>query len=263
MFLLTLLGCLFMVRYPGWDVPEGWFVVDPQPDWRAHSTELPLVSSACSNLPAHPAGRPIWLLVPGVLGDGPEWDDTVPMLAPLAGQIWIWRWYPNHGREALTHTLSAGIDQLRACAPDASEVVVLSHSGGGNVAAWAVADLHSSGPPVHLITVAAPLAGEASRESSPMQRRIFMADIWTTMGNYPEPSPGVRVTEYRTAWPPDNVMAPWADGFIPNDPGVRIPGAEIHELPGLDHDGSVAVVIRALLDDHAVAEAQGRGAAMP
>ena len=71
-----------------------------------------------------------------------------------------------------------------------------------------------------------------------------MLDLGSAITAYPPAAINVSVAHLRTSYPADHVMEPSREGHKPNDPGVFVPGAYVHDLPSsLGHDEALAYVV--------------------
>lgn len=192
-------------------------------------------------VPTEPCPRPqgpVFVLVPGIGGDGPEWHRAVERLAAVEGaQAWLYRWLPYAPREPTLVLFVEGMARVWECAPD-STITVIAHSAGGILASLALPRL-PRGMRLALYTVASPLAG-ASKEARPeeiLDWRPFVATIGSARTTYAAAPEGFLVTHVRTDAQSDPHMRPDRTGHVPNDPAVRVPGATVTDAPAeLGHD---------------------------
>jgi pimeloyl-ACP methyl ester carboxylesterase len=250
----------------------GWFTVAPSsldaafasgsPDsgeiYKTRFASVPLgrYSPPCDWLAASlpPEPRPVWILVHGVKGDGPEWWPVAPLLThakPAA--IFMFRWVAYAERDTLVEELAGGTSRIVECLRGrAGPFIVLAHSAGGVLAARAAAiTAVPAGETVRVYTVAAPLAGtgdrKVNRDGSP--EATFMLDLGTDIKAYPAAAPRLEVTHLRTTFPSDTVMKPNRKGHAPNERGIGVPGAREVDLPvKLGHDDSLLWVARELAE---------------
>lgn len=196
-------------------------------------------------VPTEPCPRPqgpVFVLVPGIGGDGPEWHRAVERLARVEGaQAWLYRWLPYAPREPTLVLFAEGMQRVWDCAPD-STITVIAHSAGGILAALALPRLPER-MRLALYTVAAPLAG-ASKEARPeeiLDWRPFVATIGSARTAYAPAPAGFLVTHVRTDPRSDRHMRPDRSGHVPNDPAVRVPGASVIDAPAdLGHDEALS-----------------------
>ncbi len=191
--------------------------------------------------------RPVYVLIHGVRGPGPEWWPVVPTLsARRPDGMFLFRWNVTQSRSEIIDALVAGVNRINACHPGG--VVVLAHSAGGVVVSFAVSRL-AVATEVAVYTVASPLAGAG------VHRRVeeveganrFLRDLGATKKGFPAAAPNVTVTHLRTQYPGDLVMEPVFEGHAPNMRGVGVLGATEIDLPSqLSHDGSLLYVVRRL-----------------
>lgn len=195
--------------------------------------------------------RRLFVLVPGLLGFGWEWEEPVRRLrgAPDSDFV-VFAWDPwgsldRAGRE-LRRVLDNATEHLP---PSVSEVIVVAHSAAGLVAARALAGMPSPSRRLTVVTIGAPFAGmhicpwsEADVVHAPL-----MLGIAAWFHDWAPPPPGVRVIEYVTSFPSDPVMHPyWRRSAAPPDIGPL--GAERIEVdPKFDHNHIVDKVVTDLL----------------
>ena len=239
---------------------SGWAQVDrgpgpPKSAYRERFELLPLAEPRvkCADL-ALPEAGPVYVVIHGIGGDGPEFEDAVPVLAATKpAALYLFRWVPYDGLDRIGASLGVGLSKLLACRPR-GEVIVLAHSAGGIVASYGASRVRvpseSPDDAVTVVTVASPLAGNVNRaraKDGAVEGR-FMLDLGSRITEYPPAPRGVRGLHLRTSYPADNVMKPNGD-FIPNDPKVGIPGARQVSLPAeLGHVEAYGYVVRKFAD---------------
>lgn len=205
--------------------------------------------------PTVPAGtRTAFLLVPGILGYGWEWNGAQIALAhfPDSATL-VYSWEPWDSQIAAGARLARHIEYLRRrLPPSVRELVVVGHSAAGLLAVDAASRLSPVAPwqaRVRVITVGAPLAG--------MGRNLWGGQdmLHTPMGlalgsqitGWREPSPGVKLEIYATG-PDDPVMK----RIFSHDPGDRrvLPRrAVVRTLPpSVGHNRALTWVFEQLLD---------------
>jgi pimeloyl-ACP methyl ester carboxylesterase len=248
--LLLLLGCAGRAVISGW----AQVAIRPVENYQDHFSHSPFGTAkpTCAELGLKPEG-PVLVLVPGIRGDGEEFEESLPILAASrpAG-MFMFRWVLMEKLPGMASDLAHGISRLVACRPK-QPVVVLAHSAGGVIVATAASKLvipaQSPDDVVTILTVAAPLAGTMARERRDAGRPPpLMIDIATHIRSYASAPRGVRAAHLRTAYPADELMEPSGD-FVPNDPAVGIPLARQIDLPPhLGHDESLIHVAYRLAD---------------
>jgi alpha-beta hydrolase superfamily lysophospholipase len=204
--------------------------------------------------PLKPNTRTLYVIVPGVLGYGWEWDAAVHALerAPETDFVVFW-WNPWGSLYKASHELATVLAGALALAPKSvTQVVVVGHSVGGMVAAYAVGGLRvPDGRHVKVVTIGAPFAGMMGPPFSlddPIRSPAMMA-VMGTFREYPPPPPGVEVVSYVTSYPSDPVMQPrYGHQVAPPDIGPR--GARrIAVDPKMDHNKFVSQVVIDLLKE--------------
>ncbi len=208
--------------------------------------EFPVCLALSARVNANTAA-PILVVVHGIGGDGPEWENSLSLLVrsqPAA--VFMFRWDSMHSRDEMVQNLAAGVTQLVQCT--GRRVVMLAHSAGGVLASYAASliSVPESGQ-VDVVTIASPLAGTLDRKphDSGEAQLFFLFDLGTRISNYPQPGRGVSVWHLSTQYPADKVMKPGKDGISPNDPRVKVPGATVLSLPArLSHVAALSFVAR-------------------
>ncbi len=202
----------------------------------------------CPYLAGEQAGRPVYIFVHGIRGAGVEWWPVIPTLAANhPDAMYLFGWNPTQQRVEIIEALVTGINRIAACHPN-GPTVVLAHSAGGMVAAYAVSRLAvESGPGVDVFTVASPLSGAGLHNKAEDEEgeNRFMKDLGATKTGFPAAAANVRVTHLRTQYPADQTMEPKFKQHAPNEVGVGVEGATQIDLPDtLTHDGSLLFVAR-------------------
>jgi pimeloyl-ACP methyl ester carboxylesterase len=203
-------------------------------------------------LPAlKPGTERLYVLVPGLLGYGWEWDAPVARLraAPKVDFVVFW-WQPWGSIDRAARELDDVLSRaLVAAPPSVREIVVVAHSAGGLVAAHAIGRLPSPPRKLTLVTIGAPFAGMHICPWSEVDviHAPLMLSVASVYHRYPQPPAGVEVIEYVTSYPADPVMQPhWGTEVAPRDVGPT--GARRIEVdPRLDHNLVVDMVMRDLL----------------
>ncbi len=225
----------------------GWFVADAAAPggFAPRGNDLDAVECPPSTTQA------IYVLVPGVGGDSPEVQRTVPLIASSSpGAVLVFRWAPWDERDALVARLADGLSVVAECMP--ASLIVVAHSSGGVLASLAAGRVKgprgAAQPWLTVITVASPLAGAVvGRQRDSTEDLMFYFDLGLAP-KYPRPAPGVRVVHLRTQAPADREMKPLL-GHSPNDTRVGVPGARHVDLPrSLTHAGALVYVARRLAD---------------
>ncbi len=204
-----------------------------------------------------PPRAPVYVLVHGIYGDGPEWWPVLPVLDQAnPSAMFMFRWSLIGQHRELVESLSAGVLRIAACFPNATPLVLLSHSAGGVIASAAAhgftVGTKGGGPKLWVLTVASPLAGvgyrghEAPPEDDSGARLVY--ELGGSQEGYPAAAPGVAVIHFRTTYPSDKVMKPNVFGHAPNERGVGVAGAREVDLPvELGHVPSLLYVAKELV----------------
>lgn len=249
---LGLLGCTSS-RSTGRD---GWSVLarpGALPQHRRYATRFDALTIEpkleCSRL--HEAAdaepdAPVLVVVHGLGGAGPEWDDALSMLQrshPAA--TYVYRWESLERREEILRRLTLGLDSLAGCLH--RRIIVLAHSAGGILSSLAASKVElPADVQLEVVTVASPLAGTMARpeEKSP----FFLFDLGSRLAPYQPASDNVKVVHLRTSWPADRWMKPGRDGVKPS--AASVPGATVVDLPDeLSHVGALLWVANRISRD--------------
>jgi hypothetical protein len=169
--------------------------------------------------------------------------------------MFMFRWVPYEERDSLVEQLAAGVSRLTQCfAGRAGPIIVLAHSAGGIIASYAASLITvpagTALPYVHVLTIAAPLAGVLGRPGTEdgTASGPFIMEMGTAYTPYSRPAYGVEVVHLRTSYPADVHMKPDGD-HLPNDPAIGVVGAPQIDLPAaVTHDQSVMCVARQVAD---------------
>jgi len=193
----------------------------------------------------------VYLLVPGILGFGWEWDDPLIVLRTIPQSvIEVFDWSPWSPLQGIAEDLALTINRIFTY-QSINRVVVIAHSAGGLAAARAAALVEVPvGKRVEIVNVGAPYAGlEVLPFDGPPD--FLWSPLPLAIGHrferYPAPAARVTVESFVTRWPPDDVMKP-RFGHDPGDPRVGPPGPRRPVPTGTDHNhvlASIARVIRA------------------
>jgi hypothetical protein len=210
--------------------------------------------------PPVPAGtKTVYLLIPGLLGYGWEWDDAQRELALLPeSATLVWPWDPWLSVARSGDSLAAHINYLVQRLPrSVDRVVVVAHSAAGLLLLWAGARITVPSPlAVELISVGAPLAGQGFNPwgGQDLFRTPLPIALGSRFSSWPVLARGVSLRVFVTG-PSDPVMASHF-GHQPGDRRVLPPSTTVVELPvTLDHNVALGFVAKQFR-----AEAQARAA---
>jgi len=196
-----------------------------------------------------PPPGPVYLLVHGIGGAGPEWYPVLALLDrthPAA--MFMFRWQMTQDRSTILDTLTPGMNRIIACYPN-HPITVLAHSAGGVLMAFEASRL-TVGEHVLVYTVASPLAGVGYRSAveEDDDNTRFLNDLGAARKTYSAAAPNVEVVHLRTSYPADHVMKPNRFGRPPNQRGVGVENAREVDLPeDIGHDDSLIYVARQIL----------------
>ncbi len=208
-------------------------------------------------LTLRPQTRRLFVLVPGLLGFGWEWDKPIARLrqAPQTDFVVFW-WTPFASLSkagAEMHTVLRRLLELHAV----DELVVVAHSVGGMVAVEGLRDLElPTGKRVTIATIGTPFGGMGigPRVGGSPRRTPLVLSLSSYFDRYPAPPPGVTITAYVTSYPADPVMQP-RGGHQPAGPATDPPGTRrIAVDPRADHNQIVDFVVGELLGPVSVRE---------
>lgn len=197
-----------------------------------------------------PGTRTVFVLVPGLLGYGWEWNGAQIALGRVPGvAVVLYEWDPWTSVRAGGAQLAANMQYLLGRLPRSVErVVLMTHSAAGLLAVEAAAQLRV--PPGLLLSVQAigtPLAGNyfnlvAGEDNFGSPIPLALSGKFT---HWPEPAPGVELSIWPTG-ATDPVMKPHF-GHDPADRRVLPRAAKVEELPPrMDHNLALGLVARQL-----------------
>lgn len=193
----------------------------------------------------------LFILVPGLLGYGWEWQEPVRRLraAPDADFV-VFAWDPWGSLDRAARELRAVVaGALDSAPPSVREVIVVAHSAAGLVGARALAGLPPPSRGLTLVTIGAPFAGMhiCPWSESDVVHAPLMLTVAAWFHDWSALPAGTRLIEYVTSYPSDPVMHPyWKRSPAPPDIGPR--GAERVEVdPKFDHNHIVDKVVGDLL----------------
>jgi hypothetical protein len=211
-----------------------------------------VVDGAHPTLPrVRPGTERVFVIVPGALGYGWEWNPAVALLRKAAHVEFVVFWWDpwrsfRRAAEQLSDLVTGALYDLP---PSVREIVIVAHSAAGMFAALSAARWRV--PPsrrVTLATIGAPFAGMMGPPGAlddPWYSPVLMG-VMGTFRDYPSPAPRVEVIEFVTTYPEDPVMQP-RYGHVVAPPEVGPPGRLRVLLPHADHNKVVAGVVERLL----------------
>lgn len=200
--------------------------------------------------PVPPGTRTVFVLMPGLLGYGWEWNGAQIALAqvPHAAVI-LYEWNPWTSVRAGGAELAASMQYLLRRLPrSVDKVVLITHSAAGLLGVEAAAQLRvPAGLPVAVLAIGTPLAGNyfnlvAGEDNFHSPIPLALSGKFT---HWPEPAPGVELSIWPTG-ATDPVMKPHF-GHDPADRRVLPRAARVQALPPrLDHNQALGLVARRL-----------------
>lgn len=180
--------------------------------------------------------RTVFLLVPGLLGYGWEWNGAQEALSRYpAVRVLVYSWEPWHSLATSSARLAAHIAYLReSLPPSVSELLVIAHSAAGLLALEAAGQLPAvqpGQPRVRILSVGAPLAGMGRNPWGGLDNRHTPLPIalGSRFSGFPTPAPGVTVEIYPTS--ADDPVMQVSFGHDPGDRRVLPRGAIVRKLP--------------------------------
>jgi hypothetical protein len=221
--------------------------------------------------PAVPPGtRTVFLLVPGLLGYGWEWDGAQAALSKYPdAAVLVYSWEPWHSLTASSARLAAHIQYLLRRLPESvQELTVISHSAAGLLAVEAASALSVSavaatrGLRVRVLSVGAPLAGMGRNPwgGEDMRHTPLPIALGSHFTRWPEPAPGVTLEIYPTSG--DDPVMERVMGHDPGDPRVLPRRAVLRALPpSVGHNDALTWLCSGLLGATAASSAPSPAAA--
>ncbi len=237
---------------PGWHVA---MVVVP---WLLGSCAVPLARTCpqCRTLvlgerPAVAQGtKTVYLLIPGLLGYGWEWDAAQAELArlPNAATL-VWSWDPWRSLAQTGDGLTRHIDYLaRRLPPSVQRLVVIGHSAAGLLVLWASSRVQVPDKvALTMVSIGAPLAGQGFNPWGGYDdlRTPLPIALGSKFSKWPAPVQGVKLVVFATG-PRDPVMASHF-GHQPGDRVVLPNDADLINLPAsLDHNLALGEIAKQL-----------------
>lgn len=219
--------------------------------WGGCAPALSVTCPACAALPTAriaPEARVVYVLVPGILGYGWEWDGVPEALAGPAAQVAVLPWEPWATLPGVARAVRRELAELLRRAPRVRRVVVLAHSAGGLVAWLGAYDLAlPAGVELQVVTVGAPLAGLGMNPSGSADLTTLVPlMLGGRLPRLPAALPGIGLEVYVTDRT-DPVMRR-RGGHDPGDRRVLPAGAVVRALPpGVDHNHALRWVARRLV----------------
>jgi hypothetical protein len=214
----------------------------------------------------NPRAEKLFVLVPGALGYGWEWDAAVDALRKSHTEFVVFWWEPWSSLRRAATKLRDVLHTAYWISPSLKEIVVVAHSAGGIVGAHALDGLVvPPGCHLELVTIGTPFAGMgAAPVGAEYEDPLGSPGVFAIGGRfrrYPDPPPGVSIVEYTTSWPPDPVMMP-RYGWQPAPPEIGPRGAQrIPVDPKLDHNFVVVKVVNELIAESTRAGSASRASA--
>jgi len=202
--------------------------------------------------PPVPKGtRTVYLLVPGLLGYGWEWDAAQQELGALPDAVTlVWPWQPWHSLAKSGDALTEHLEYLLRRLPrSVTKVVVIGHSAAGLLLLWAASrvEVPASSPAVELVAIGAPLAGQGFNPwgGQDLWRTPLPIALGSTFSPWPAPVPAVKLRVFVTG-PTDPVMTR-RFGHDPGSRAVLPDGTQTVALPvSLDHNFALGQLAKQL-----------------
>lgn len=237
-------------RYRGWALAAAL----------AHAGCFAPVAERCPSCveiaPARPLRLPaqarrLFLLIPGLLGYGWEWNAAQIELARHPDTaVLVYSWDPWLGLARSGRQLAQLLGDLDHRLPDQiRDVTVIAHSAAGLVALQAAPDVRSPlSRPLRIVSLGAPLAGMGVNPvAAELRDTPLVMAIGGSFSGWRPPAPSVRFDIYPTG-PDDPVMAR-TFGHDPGDARVLPSGTTLYRLPPeLGHNNALGWLCQRLLD---------------
>ncbi len=198
--------------------------------------------------------RTVFVLVPGLLGYGWEWDGAQAALAQYpAAAVRVYTWDPWQSLATSSGLFAAHLHYLkRRLPPSVQELVVIAHSAAGLVAVAAASQLQPRPETgrlrIRVLVVGAPLAGMGRNPwgGKNMWHTPLPIALGSRFGRWPEPAAHVTLNIYQTSID-DPVMKPTL-GHDPGDWRVLPERAQRFPLPRtLNHNHALTYLCEGLL----------------
>lgn len=237
---------------------SGWRWAIVALPWLLGSCAVPLARSCpqCRSLvlgvrPAVPQGtQTVYLLVPGLLGYGWEWDAAQAEFARLPDTVTlVWSWDPWRSLAQSGDDLTRHIEYLARRLPaSVQRLVVVGHSAAGLLLLWASSRVQVPDKlGLTMVSIGAPLAGQGFNPwcGYDDRRTPLPIALGSKFSLWPSPAAGVKLIVFATG-PRDPVMASHF-GHDPGDRAVLPKEADIIALPSsLDHNLALGEIAKQL-----------------
>jgi len=201
----------------------------------------------------------VFLLVPGILGYGWEWNGAQIALARYPGATTlVYSWEPWDSMIAASARLTQHIEYLQQRLPaSVRELIVVGHSASGLLAVSAASQLRA--PPVgasgrqvrvRMLVVGAPLAGMGRNlwGGEDMHHTPLALALGSRITGWPEPSPHVTLEIYATG--PDDPVMQRTFGHDPGNRRILPRRALLRPLPpAVGHNRALTWLFEQLLDE--------------
>lgn len=199
-----------------------------------------------------PQARRLFVLIPGLLGYGHEWNAAqIELVQHPEIAVVVYSWEPWRSVVRSGQALAQVLDQVdRALPAQIRDVTVIAHSAAGMIAVEAAARI--SEPlrrPFRIVAVGTPLAGMGFYPDPPNLRNTPLPMVLGgRFTEWPTPRPGIRIDVFPTG-PDDPVMRP-IGRHDPADPRVLPAGSRFERLPAeLGHNNALGWLCRRLLSE--------------
>jgi hypothetical protein len=194
----------------------------------------------------------LFVLVPGALGYGWEWDPAVAALRRAPGVAFVvLGWNPWGSFQRAADQLTLTVEHALYDAPEVRRVVIVAHSAAGIFAARSAAALRvPAGRSVLVATVGAPLAGMLGPPGAlddPWYSPVLIG-VMGTFRDYPPLAPRVEMTEFVTSWPEDPVMQS-RYGHVVAPAEIGPPGRRRVQMDHADHNQVLGRIVERLLSE--------------
>lgn len=219
-----------------------------------------LSQASLGSLP--PETQRLFILVPGLLGYGHEWNAAqIELLHHPEIAVLVYSWEPWQSLERSGQTMARVLSEVDRRLPvGVRDVTVIAHSAAGMIAVEAAGSVDTPlRRPLHIVAVGAPLAGLGYYPEPPNLRRTPLAMVLGgRFTEWPAPRPGIEIRVFPTS--ADDPVMRRIGQHNPADPRVLPKQARLEYLPAdLGHNSALGWLCHRLLHSDPSDAAPNRG----
>lgn len=208
--------------------------------------------SAASLVSLPPQAQRLFILVPGLLGYGHEWNAAqIELLHHPEIAVLVYSWEPWRSVLRSGEAMARMLDEVDRRLPHGiRDVTVIAHSAAGMIAVEAAAHVRTPlRRPLRIVAVGAPLAGLGFYPDPPNLRNTPLPMVLGgRFTGWPDPQPGVRIDVFPTS--ADDPVMRRIGSHDPADARVLPKGARLEHLPAeLGHNSALGWLCQRLLHD--------------